>query len=126
MGGRANKHSKDIVYLYVIDSSDSVRHLNEIYDMLELNEFLSVLAVHNERDLDKKILFMALDDVIKDLPKIIDYNVMECNTQVPRLLVSALRAFMQDKKIDGIMISEKFKEVAEKLSESLEIPLMTY
>ncbi len=126
MGGRGSKHSNDVVYLCVVDSSDSVKHLNEIYDMLALNEFLSVLAIHNERDLDKKILFSALEDVVKDLPKIIDYNVLECNTQVPRLLISALRAFIHDKKIDGLMISGKFIEAGEKLSESYEIPLMTY
>ncbi len=103
-----------------------MNYLNEIYDILEFNEFLNVLALHHERDLEKKILFVALEGIMEDLHKIIEYNVKACNTQIPRLLIQEIRQYISIKEVDGIMISEKLKRTGEKISEFTDIPLMTY
>ncbi len=115
---------KDVIYLYIIDSGEDAEHLTEICDVLESDEFLLVLALHDERDYENKSLFTALEDAIKAFSKVIDFNVRECDTKAQSIF-QEISEFLQDKEIDGIILSERLSEVGKRFDKE-GIPVIIY
>ncbi len=115
---------KDVNFLFVVDSQYCVELFNDVYDMLEKDDFLFILALHNARDIESKSLFEMLRSLAIDLPKVKSFKIVECNISAPRLYVDEIKKHYRDKDINAIIISKKRPHVYERVSSVLEIPII--
>ncbi|MFQ6050852.1 MAG: hypothetical protein ACE5K4_04095 [Candidatus Hydrothermarchaeota archaeon] len=115
---------KEINFLYVIDSPACVEYFNDVYDMLEKNDRLHVLALHNPRDLESKSLFEMLRSLSIDLPKVKSFRIVECNISLARVYANEIKKQCKNEDINVIIIPKKRPQVYERVS-SLNIPIIT-
>ncbi|MFQ6050343.1 MAG: hypothetical protein ACE5K4_01475 [Candidatus Hydrothermarchaeota archaeon] len=116
--------NRDVIYLFIMNSSDDVEHLTELCGALDTNEFLCVLAIHDGKDLENKSFFLTLENTIKDFPKIIEFNLREYDIQASSIY-QEISKFLREKRIDGIILSKKLIEVGKSFDKA-GIPVMIY
>ncbi len=113
-------------YLCIIDSVQGIDVFDEIYEMIVEGELLDILILHGGKDPVSLDIFRAFEDVVLDFRNVVGCVIRECNLLNPLMYVQAVMKYLSQRKVDAIIISKKRKMIVEKISSTLDIPIITF